>query len=267
MPISPACLLLQVFTLPASRIEGCPHKLSNRFLLLLRITLLKIKFGLGDDGEKFATKKWFAFVHDLGYEIVVNAKQKKTLAMILEKPTRSDMRYEDVKAVLIASGAICRDGKGSRVRFEKGSNSVHLHKPHPAKVLPKYSVDLIREFLLESGGIMKNVLQYNGYTGGVAFDADDKTFHGRVLGIRAIIGFEGTTVEDLESDFHAGIDDYLDMCAEKHMEPEKPFKGTFNIRLDSSLHQRLVTHAMDEGKTLNSFIKDTLEKAVSETRA
>ena len=112
---------------------------------------------------------------------------------------------------------------------------------------------------------MKNVLQYKGYAGSVAFDADDKIFHGRVLGIRAIIGFEGTTVEDLEKDFHAGIDDYLDMCAEKGMEPEKPFRGTFNIRLDPSLHQRLVTHAMDEGKTLNAFIKDALEKAVSET--
>ncbi len=113
---------------------------------------------------------------------------------------------------------------------------------------------------------MKNVLQYKGYAGSVAFDADDKIFHGRVLGIRAIIGFEGTTVEDLEKDFHAGIDDYLDMCTEKDMEPEKPFRGTFNIRLDPSLHQRLVTHAMDEGKTLNAFIKDALEKAVSETQ-
>lgn len=81
----------------------------------------------------------------------MNAKQKKTLAMILEKPTRSDVRYEDVRAMLIAFGAICRDGKGSRVRFEKGSSSVHIHKPHPARVLRKYSVDLVRDFLLEIG--------------------------------------------------------------------------------------------------------------------
>jgi len=115
---------------------------------------------------------------------------------------------------------------------------------------------------------MKNVLQYKGYTGSVAFDADDKIFYGRVLGIRrALIGFEGTTVEDLEKDFQAGIDDYLEMCAEKSMEPEKPFKGTFNIRLDPDLHQKLVAHAMDEGKTLNAFIKDTLQRAVSEAHA
>jgi predicted HicB family RNase H-like nuclease len=114
---------------------------------------------------------------------------------------------------------------------------------------------------------MKNILQYKGYTGSVALDADDKIFHGRVLGVRALIGFEGATVEELEKDFRDGVDDYLDMCAEKGRQPEKPFKGTFNIRLDPSLHQRLVTHATDEGKTLNAFIKDTLEKAVSETHA
>ena len=56
-------------------------------------------------------------------------------------------------------------------------------------------------------------------------------------------------------------------CAEEGMEPEKPFKGTFNIRLDPSLHQRLAAHAIDEGKTLNAFIKDALEKAVSDTHA
>ena len=81
----------------------------------------------------------------------MNAKQKNIRAMIFEMPTRSDMRYEDVKAVLIASGAVCRDGKGSRVRFEKGSSSIHIRKPHPARVLPKYAIDLVRDFLLEIG--------------------------------------------------------------------------------------------------------------------
>jgi predicted HicB family RNase H-like nuclease len=34
--------------------------------------------------------------------------------------------------------------------------------------------------------------------------------------------------------------------------------------LDPALHQRLVSHAMDEGKTLNAFIKDILEKSTTE---
>ena len=115
---------------------------------------------------------------------------------------------------------------------------------------------------------MKNILQHKGYTGKVQFDPDDMTFYGRIMGMKkAHIAYEGKTVDDLVKDFRAAVDDYLDMCAEEGTEPEKPFKGTFNIRLDPSLHQRLAAHAMDEGKTLNAFIKDTLERAVSETHA
>jgi len=112
---------------------------------------------------------------------------------------------------------------------------------------------------------MKNILQYKGYTGNVQFDQDDMLFYGRVMGMKkAHIAYEGKTVDDLVKDFQDGVDDYLDMCTEEGREPEKPFKGTFNIRIDPDLHQKLVTHAMDEGKTLNAFIKDALQRAVSE---
>jgi hypothetical protein len=81
----------------------------------------------------------------------MNTRQKKTLALIFEKPTRTDLRYDDVKSLLMAVGANIREGRGSRVRFEQGAYSVHLHAPHPQKVLPKYSVELIRDFLIEIG--------------------------------------------------------------------------------------------------------------------
>ena len=45
---------------------------------------------------------------------------------------------------------------------------------------------------------------------------------------------------------------------------KKPFKGSFNLRLDPELHKRLVSNAMNEGKTLNAFIKDILEKSTTE---
>ncbi|MCG2738875.1 MAG: toxin-antitoxin system HicB family antitoxin [Syntrophaceae bacterium] len=44
-------------------------------------------------------------------------------------------------------------------------------------------------------------------------------------------------------------------------------KGAFNLRLDPSLHEILVTGALREGKTLNAFVKDVLERAVSEMHA
>lgn len=112
---------------------------------------------------------------------------------------------------------------------------------------------------------MKNSLTYKGYTGSVQFDADDMLFYGNVLGLkRARISYEGKTVNELVKDFQDAIDDYLEMCVEDKIEPEKPFKGAFNIRIDPSLHERLVVKAMDEGITLNAYIKGILEKAVKE---
>jgi predicted HicB family RNase H-like nuclease len=113
----------------------------------------------------------------------------------------------------------------------------------------------------------KNYLQYKKYIGTVQFDADDRIFHGHVLGINDSISFEGTSVEELEQDFKAAIENYFETCQKIGKDPEKPFKGAFNLRLDPSLHELLVTGALREGKTLNAFVKDVLQKAVSETHA
>lgn len=64
----------------------------------------------------------------------MNNKQQKTLFLIFEKPTSSDVRYDDLKSLLASVGARSVEGRGSRVRFEYGAYSVHFHKPHPQKV-------------------------------------------------------------------------------------------------------------------------------------
>jgi len=107
------------------------------------------------------------------------------------------------------------------------------------------------------------MMTYNGYFGSVHYDDEDKIFYGKLEFVRALVSYEGTDVISLRTAFEEAVDDYLELCEETGKKPEKPFKGTFNIRLDPSLHQRLVTQAMDEGKKLNAFIKDALEKAVS----
>ncbi|MBU1966127.1 MAG: type II toxin-antitoxin system HicB family antitoxin [Proteobacteria bacterium] len=113
----------------------------------------------------------------------------------------------------------------------------------------------------------KNYLKYNKYVGTVQLDAEDCILHGHVLGINDVISFEGSSVAELEQDFKAAIDDYFKTCRKIGKEPEKPFKGAFNLRLDPSLHEMLVTGALREGKTLNAFVKDVLERAISEMHA
>ena len=112
-----------------------------------------------------------------------------------------------------------------------------------------------------------NLLRQGGIIRSVAFDAEDRIFQGRVLGVSsALIGFEGATVADLEKDFQNAVDDYLEMCAEQGKEPEKPFKGSFNIRLSPDLHQSLVLNAANQKMTLNAYIKTVLEQVVTADR-
>jgi len=42
------------------------------------------------------------------------------------------------------------------------------------------------------------------------------------------------------------VDDYLELCEEKGNEPERPFKGPFDVRTGSDLHRRAVSYAQNK---------------------
>ncbi len=110
---------------------------------------------------------------------------------------------------------------------------------------------------------MKNSLKYKGYTGNVNFDAEDKVFHGRVLGVTDVIGFEGESVSEIEKDFHEAIDDYLETCQEIGKKPEKPFSGRFVLRVPSDLHCAISLEAKQQNKSINKWITDTCRNEVT----
>lgn len=110
---------------------------------------------------------------------------------------------------------------------------------------------------------MKNTLKYKGYTGNVNFDAEDKIFHGRVLSITDLIGFEGESVSELEKDFCEAIDDYLETCQEIGKEPEKPFSGRFVLRVPSKLHCAIALEAKRQNKSINKWITDTCRHKIT----
>ena len=109
---------------------------------------------------------------------------------------------------------------------------------------------------------MKN-LEYKGYTGSIEYSPDDNTLYGRVLGIRSLISYEGKTGNDLEEDFRQAVDAYLQACADESRAPEKPFKGSFNVRISSDLHQKAALLAMDTQTSLNSFVADAIRERVA----
>lgn len=105
------------------------------------------------------------------------------------------------------------------------------------------------------------MLKYKGYTGQVAYDDEVGIFHGEVLDLRDVITFQGKSVEEIEQAFRESIDDYLEFCEQRGEEPDKPFSGRLMLRLPRDLHRKAYVNAQREGKSLNQWIAEKLEKA------
>ncbi|MEO1691848.1 MAG: type II toxin-antitoxin system HicB family antitoxin [Cyanobacteria bacterium J06631_6] len=107
---------------------------------------------------------------------------------------------------------------------------------------------------------MKNLMEYKGYLGSVNYNDEDKIFYGRVEYIRSLISYEGHDVESLQHSFHEAVEDYLELTRTQNIEPEQPFKGSFNIRTGSDLHRRVAIAAKQKGINLNKLVNEALEQ-------
>lgn len=107
-----------------------------------------------------------------------------------------------------------------------------------------------------------STMSYMGFTARVEYDDRDALFTGRVLGIRAIIGFHGSSVAELRQGFEAAVEDYLAACREQGVTPEKPLSGKLLLRLPPELHGRAQVAAEAAGISLNQWAARALERAV-----
>ena len=109
---------------------------------------------------------------------------------------------------------------------------------------------------------MRNTMEYKGYVGSVEFSEPDGVFFGKVIGIRALLSYEGTNATELVEDFHGVVDDYLELCESEGKEPERAYKGSFNIRISPELHKQLAIRAMEAQTSLNSYIERALGRSL-----
>jgi predicted HicB family RNase H-like nuclease len=105
--------------------------------------------------------------------------------------------------------------------------------------------------------------EYKGYTGSIEYSKEDGLLYGKVLGINGLISYEGDTGKELEKDFKEAIDTYLMDCKNEGIVPEKPFKGSFNVRIPAELHQRAALRAMEYKMSLNHFVAESIRERVA----
>lgn len=109
---------------------------------------------------------------------------------------------------------------------------------------------------------MDDILQYKGYYATVHFSVEDDVFYGKLLAIDDLVSFEGASVKDLKKNFHEAVDDYLETCKELGREPDKTYKGTFNIRISIDLHKQAAIYAASKNISLNDFVKKAIRYAL-----
>lgn len=110
-----------------------------------------------------------------------------------------------------------------------------------------------------------NKLTHKGYTGTIEASVEDSCLHGQILFIEDIITYEGTTVEDIKTSFKEAVDRYLAYCKEAGKPANKPYSGTFNVRVGQDLHKKAVEVAYHRGMTLNDFVTQSIQTAIEQT--
>lgn len=71
-------------------------------------------------------------------------------------------------------------------------------------------------------GQVRNAFHYKGYTGSASISLEDRRLYGCIENIYGLVLYEAKTLDELESEFKAAVDDYLQFCSDMNLKPEKP---------------------------------------------
>ncbi len=111
---------------------------------------------------------------------------------------------------------------------------------------------------------MKDILKYKDFIGSVHYSSDDQVFFGKIEGIDDLVTFEGTTVSEINKSFKEAVEDYIELCKETGKKLFKSYKGSFNIRISSSLHKKAVQKSHLLGISLNQLVQNAIENEVTD---
>ncbi len=104
-----------------------------------------------------------------------------------------------------------------------------------------------------------DLMKYKGYLGSVHFDPDEVIFFGKIEFIRDLVNYEAHDAKSLVNAFHEAVNDYTEDCKTQGRNPDQPFKGSFNVRVEPELHREVYLKAFAHGDTLNNLVKKALQ--------
>lgn len=103
-----------------------------------------------------------------------------------------------------------------------------------------------------------DVLEYKGYEGTTEIDIDRGVCRGHILFISDMVTYEAENPRKLKKVFQDAVDDYVRTCQQVGKEPQKPFKGLFNVRVPPAIHKAASVRSVCDGVSLNEVVVQAL---------
>ena len=108
-----------------------------------------------------------------------------------------------------------------------------------------------------------DILKYKGYEGTADLDMTRMICRGKILFINDLVTYEATSPAELQAQFEAAVDDYVETCQQLGREPQKPLKGQFNVRVAPELHKAAILRAAVDRVSLNDVVVRALDAFVN----
>ena len=83
--------------------------------------------------------------------LFVNKAQQATLQAIFTRPTKANIRWTAVEALIRSLGGEVTERAGSRVAARLNGVTAVFHRPHPQPQANKGLLDAVRQFLVNAG--------------------------------------------------------------------------------------------------------------------
>lgn len=108
-----------------------------------------------------------------------------------------------------------------------------------------------------------NILKYRDYQTKIEYSAEDKVLFGKIEGIGDLVLFDSESASEIEKEFHNAVDGYLSFCKEEGKEPDKPYSGSFNVRINPELHRGIAALAFSDGISLNRAVENAIGEYIN----
>jgi predicted HicB family RNase H-like nuclease len=108
---------------------------------------------------------------------------------------------------------------------------------------------------------MATTMKYEEYVATIEYDDEANLFHGEIANLRDVVTFQGRSAAELKRAFRDSVKDYLEFCAKRGEEPDRPVSGKFVVRVTPEIHSRVAGAAVREGVSMNQWVAKVLERA------